>query len=68
MTDKTTFGGYKLDAMSVSYRSEETHAFHGSINWEALCQYASKLNKGEPCTMDSQTTRGGRNLVRILKF
>ena len=68
MTDKATFGGYRWDAMSVSYRSEETHAFHDSIDCDALCQYASKLDKGEPCTMDPQTTRGGRNLVRILKF
>ena len=68
MTDKTNFGGYKWEAMSTSYRFEETHAFHDSINWDALCQYASKLNKGEPCTMDSPTTRGGRNLIRVLKF
>lgn len=68
MTDKANFRGYKWEGMSSFYRSEETHAFHDSINWNALCQYASKLNKNEPCTMDPQTTMGGRNLVRIIKF
>ena len=68
MIDKPSFGGYKWDGIFSSYRSEETKAFHDSINWKALCQYASNLNNNEPCTMDSQTTMGGRNLVRIIVF
>ena len=68
MTDKLNFGGYKWEGILSCYRFEETKAFHDSINWEALCQFASKLNNNEPCTMDSQTTMGGRNLIRIIVF
>lgn len=68
MTDDSSFGGYKWEGILSCYRFEKTKAFHDSINWEALCQYASKLNNNEPCTMDSQTTMGGRNLVRIILF
>ena len=68
MTDKPGFGGYKWEGILSCYRFEETKAFHDRIDWEALCQYASKLNNNEPCTMDSQTTMGGKNLVRIIIF
>ena len=68
MTDKPSFGGYRWEGILSYYRFEETKVFHDSINWEALCQYASKLNNNEPCTMDSQTTMGGRNLIRIVVF
>lgn len=66
--DKANFGGFKWEGLASFYFPEETHTFHDRINWNALCQYASKLNNDEPCKMDPQITMGGRNLVRIINF
>ncbi|KAI0190544.1 kinase-like domain-containing protein [Astrocystis sublimbata] len=37
-------------------------------NWQTLCQIASTLNHGLPCTLLSNITNGLHNLVRILEF
>ena len=68
MKEKPNFGGYKWDGILSFYRPKQTHAFHDSIDWGALCQYASKLNNHEPCSMDPQITMGGCNLIRIINF
>lgn len=67
MTDKPNFKGYIWHGVRTTYRPEEK-LFSNSIDWDALCRYASMLHDDETCTMDPQITMGGRNLVRIINF
>lgn len=39
-----------------------------SIDWDALCRYASKLHGNEACTMDPQFIMGLSSLIRIVNF
>ena len=67
MADKPNFKGYIWEGVRTAYRPD-AESFCKSVDWDALCRYASKLNNDETCTMDPQITMGGRNLVRIIKF
>ena len=72
MTDKPVFEGYKWSGMS----SETEESPYGQwvqgllnrINWDALCQYASKLHNDEDCTISPDFTMGGRHMVRRINF
>ena len=39
-----------------------------SINWNALCQFGSKIHNDEPCTVNEQLTMGANHKVRIVEF
>ncbi len=67
MADKPNFKGYIWEGLRTTYRPN-AESFSKSVDWDALCRYASKLNNDETCTMDPQITMGGRNLVRIINF
>ncbi|KAI9793098.1 MAG: hypothetical protein M1816_000996 [Peltula sp. TS41687] len=47
---------------------QRASALLDSVNWEALCDFASKLNDGKKCTVLPPMGMGGRHMVRILKF
>ena len=42
--------------------------FFDSIDWDALCRYASELHDGEICTLDPQITMGCNHMIRIVNF
>lgn len=71
MTDKQVFKGYKWNGLSShiedSSYGQWVQAFLNGTNWDALCQYASKLHH-EHCTIDPQFTMGGRHMVRRVNF
>ena len=73
MADSHRFEGYKWEVLSEVYSEDSlyrhwVHSFFDSINWNALCQFASKLNDGKACAVDPQWTIGGRHLIRIVQF
>ena len=72
MSNKRVFEGYKWDGLS-SYNEDSPYGqrvqkFKDRINWNAMCQYASKLHSEESCTINPQSTMGGRHLVRRIHF
>lgn len=65
----------------LSMRTEAMSVFHwkdggfysqdsciGRVHWEALFQYASSRNSGEPCTVLPISTMGGVHLIILLGF
>ncbi|MCJ1461234.1 hypothetical protein MMC28_011616 [Mycoblastus sanguinarius] len=75
MSDKIDFTGYRWHGIAKcpedprgSSWQQQKQAFFDSLNWDALCQYASRLPifNGKACTIDSQITTGGRNMVRLI--
>ena len=72
MANNGQFGGYKWNILSIypenSPFRREVHSFFDKIDWNALCQFASKLNNGKHCAVDPQWNVGGTHLVRIINF
>ena len=73
MVDSHRFEGYKWEVFSEAYSEDNPYrhwvqSFFDNINWNALCQFASKLNEGKDCAFDPQWTIGGRHLIRIIQF
>lgn len=72
MANKLTFTGYKWDGLlkfpKGTYYHQHGQTFFNSINWDAICQYASELHDGEICTLDPQINMGCNHMVRILNF
>ena len=70
IADITHFTGYKWIGLSVLPDSylPWVEWFMDNVDWEALCQYASTIHAGKPCTLDPQIAVGGRHIVRILNF
>ena len=73
MANSHRFEGYKWEALSEAYSEDNPYrhwvqSFFDNINWNALCQFASKLNEGKDCAVDPQWTIGGRHLIRIIQF
>ena len=72
MTDKLVFENYRWNGLSShiedSPYGQWVQGFLDRINWEALCQYASKLHDDEDCTISPQFTMGGRHMVRRVQF
>ena len=73
MANSHRFEGYKWELLSEAYSEDNLYrhwvqSFFDRINWNALCQFASKLNDGKACAVDPQWTIGGRHLVRIVQF
>ena len=73
MANSHRFEGYKWEAVSEAYSEDNPYrhwvqSFFDNINWNALCQFASKLNEGKDCVVDPQWTIGGRHLIRIIQF
>ncbi|KAM5465271.1 hypothetical protein MauCBS54593_006517 [Microsporum audouinii] len=66
------FTGYKWAGLSSfpegSFWHLRAQAFLSSVNWEALCDYASSLHHGERCSVKSEIALGGRHMVRIIQF
>ena len=48
--------------------TEKNRTFLDKINWDALCQRATRIRDGKHCTVDEKFTSGGRHMVRILNF
>lgn len=72
MTDKLVFENYRWNGLSSHIEDSPyghwIQGFLDRINWEALCQYASKLHDNEDCTISPQFTMGGRHMVRRVHF
>jgi hypothetical protein len=72
MTAPASFLGYKWTGLDTVAEGTEDHqrvgSFFDSINWDALCRYASELHDGESCTLDPQLAMGGAHLIRIIVF
>ena len=72
MTAKASFTGYKWAGLETYDKDSPWHdrayAFFVSIDWNALCQFTSKLRMDEPCIIDSQLTMGANHMIRVLKF
>lgn len=72
MTDKRKFEGYKWNGLSShiedSPYGQSVQRLLDRINWDALCQYASRLHDDEDCTISPQFTMGGRHMVRRVIF
>ena len=71
MANSHRFEGYKWEVFSEAYSEDNLYRhwvqpFFDNINWNALCQVASKLNEGKDCAVDPQWTIGGRHLIRII--
>lgn len=72
MASNQNFKGYRWDGLP--HESEDsaygrwTQSFMDSIDWNALCLYASKLNDGVKSAIDPKFTMGGRHMVRIINF
>ena len=72
MTNKPKFQSFKWRGLST-YLAETPHGqrvqyLMNSINWEALCQYASKIHNNESCIINPQVGLGGRHIVRRIEF
>ena len=67
MTGKPNFKGYTWAEQQDTFRPQGI-SLNSSIDWDALCRYASKLHSNETCTMDPQFTMGLSTLVRIINF
>ena len=72
MANSHRFEGYKWETIE-DYSEDNTYrhwvqSFFDYINWNALCQFASRLNEGKDCAADPHWTIGGRHLVRIIQF
>ncbi|KAL2043134.1 hypothetical protein N7G274_004194 [Stereocaulon virgatum] len=72
MATLTKFTVYKWSGLNDVAEGTEGHGrvktFIESINWDALCQYASKLRNGESCTIDPDIDMGGVHMIRIITF
>ncbi|CAD6565669.1 MAG: hypothetical protein ASARMPREDX12_006713 [Alectoria sarmentosa] len=72
MTDKRDFEGYKWNGKSSHIEDSPygqcIQRLLDRINWDALCQYASRLHDDEDCTISPQFTMGGRHMVRRVIF
>ena len=73
MTNNHQFEGYNGEALSDAYPEHSAYrrrvqSFFDNIDWNALCQFASKLNDRKDCALDPQWTIGGRHLIRIINF
>ena len=67
MTGKPNFKGYTWAEQQDRFQPQGI-SLNRSIDWDALCRYASKLHGNEACTMDPQFTMGLSCLVRIINF
>ena len=72
MEDQSKYTGYKWRGLlkfpeGTSYH-QKGQTFFKSIDWIALCQYASEIHDGEICTLDPQITMGCNHMIRILNF
>ena len=72
MADNPKFEGYKWKGL-LSHNDESAYGqwarkFLDRINWDALCEYASRLYNDENCTISPQYTMGGRHVVRRICF
>ncbi|WEW60881.1 hypothetical protein PRK78_006369 [Emydomyces testavorans] len=72
MTGSTEFTGYKWTGLSSfskgSFWHRRAQSFLTSVNWEALCDYASSLYDGKRCVIEPEIALGGRHMVRIVQF
>ncbi|EGD96537.1 hypothetical protein TESG_03977 [Trichophyton tonsurans CBS 112818] len=71
MEGTTEFTGYKWAGLSFSEGSFwhcRAQSFLASVNWEALCDFASSLHSGKRCIVESEIALGGRHMVRIIQF
>ena len=72
MAKSTKFTYYKWSGLDDVPEGTEGHGrvktFIESIDWDALCQYASKLRNGESCTVDPDIDMGGVHMIRIITF
>lgn len=71
MTAEQAFEGYRWKGLSSCIegpRGQWLQKILDRINWNALCQYASKLHSDENCTISPHFTMGGRHMVRRIDF
>lgn len=72
MANRSEYTGYKwrglLKFPEGTYYHQIGQTFFKSIDWVAVCRYASEIRDGEICTLDPQITMGCNHMIRILNF
>lgn len=72
MANQSSFTGYKwrglLKFPEGTYYHQQGKTFFNSVDWDAVCRYASELHDGEICTLNPQITMGCNHMIRILDF
>lgn len=74
MADNTSsaFAGYQWAGLSTFQENSSAHrraqALVASVDWTALCHFASELNHGRDCNIEPGIAMGGNHIVRILEF
>ena len=62
------FAGDKPDGSSDKAEDERFRTFSNSINWNALCEFASEVHDDMTCALDPDYSLGQRSVVRTINF
>lgn len=62
------FGGYKWFDWAELPDSSYYDRLYDAIEWKALRKIASSARGGMKCVLEDQRARGGRHIIRIVKF